>query len=127
MTTPNLSDIGTQAIQDLILNITNAKEFVLEQAPDIARQFVAYKIATNSVSVIFALICIGIVTVIIFKLKNIKLVDDDNAIFKYAGIFLLVCFYPLLGSWLIDAGDSLLLSTLAPKVMLLKELIHIVK
>ncbi len=37
----NLSSIGKQALIDLLNNLTQAKDFVLTQAPDVCQQYVA--------------------------------------------------------------------------------------
>lgn len=128
MTTPALSDIGAQAIQDLINNIASVKDFALEQAPEIARQFITYNIVWNSVQCILELICIGISVFLFFKFKNIDVKDNFDAdIGKTIGIFITAIAPIFLTVWFICSLKELLMCSLAPKVYLLQELIHLVK
>lgn len=51
-----LQKLGTQALTDLLANLTSAKEFILAQAPDICQQMVLLAIVKGCISAIWLLI-----------------------------------------------------------------------
>jgi hypothetical protein len=97
---------------------TNVFEFTKEQVPDIARQVLAWEIATQAVSVASAVIIL-IVAGVIFK-KGIKLLfgnKDDSGIpltiFPAAAITL--CSF-----WLFFSVQALIKPIVAPKVFIIE-------
>jgi hypothetical protein len=108
-------EIGKELAQELITLLKSTKDFVVEQAPDIARQILAWELYT---SMVWAAICVLAIVLCVFSMCN----SDDEGVIG-GGFFVtlvsLICFG-------IQISDIIKVKV-APKIFLLDYLMGIVK
>lgn len=74
--TDAIKQLGTQALQDLYANLTQAKSFAIEQAPDFCQQVISFQIACSIASTIAWLIGAFILATLAWKLRHVQ--DKDG-------------------------------------------------
>jgi hypothetical protein len=72
-----LQQLGVQALKDLYANLTQAKGFVLDQAPDFLRQVINWQIAQGVLSIIAAAVAVGVFIYVFRWLR--KNIDSEKA------------------------------------------------
>ncbi len=110
-----ITDIGVKAATDLLNNLTQAKAFALEQAPDVLQQMVALEIH----QCIFVMIGAGIVCIALWFI--VYKIDDAEAQLFVSGVSLL----PFIG--ILCKGYDLMSVMTAPKVFLIHALSKMVR
>ncbi len=120
------ADLGKEALRDLLGNLTQAKAFVLEQAPDFCRQLIARDMGLSLfLTLVWFVLCVGscVVGYQCVKLYHKHHQDDDYAPGAIIGFFLGAFFFSFM---CICAYDALYIY-LAPKVYLVEQLMKMVK
>jgi hypothetical protein len=124
----SFKQIGKQALQDLLNNLTQAKQFALAQAPDFCQQIVRHGVimpfATGCAILTAALATLSVTAYAIYR-SSLHVNVEANAD-KCSGWYFLVFFGALFSCILVGVGMNWLLDALsvrvAPKVYLVKKL-----
>ncbi len=113
-----LEQLGTQALQDLLTNMTQAKAFVLEQAPDVVREIVLLGRIQNTAEVMASLVFFVFALFLLFK--GIKEQEEPffmlGAFLSMGGIFLTMISF-----------SNAALVWFAPKLYVIKEIGELIK
>ena len=121
-----LKDLGAQALHDLYQNLTGAKQFVLEQAPDICQQMIAWQVAKGCVAL--SVFTIAAISLVFFVRGMAKAEAADKPPEPYAaGIAVsVVLLVAGLATSVIEGGLALQ-AIVAPKLYLLERIAALVK
>ncbi len=126
MTDPALTDIGKEALRDLLANLTQAKAFVLDQAPEFCRQLIARDVGLAvfgvGTCIVGAVICAFLSWVCIRGLKE----DDGNPGWITGSVFSIMGTIGALVGAFCCAYQGFYIY-LAPKVYLVEQLMKMVK
>ena len=118
---------ASSILQSVTDTVSKASTFAAEQLPDIAVQYVAYGRASATAFIVMGLLFLLVSWWLVFKVSimNVYKMGSDGRAF--AGIFggMLFAFAGL--AVVISNVNNFLLSWLAPKVWLIKELVQLVK
>jgi uncharacterized protein with NRDE domain len=116
-----------QLITELIRILTNTKNFVLEQAPDLTKELVQKEIIMSSIYTISSLLVITstivITRVIFLRTKDDSFVDRDFKRVRASAIGLTIGVIAL--SALFRSSEALITCIYAPKVFILEYLNHL--
>ena len=125
-----LSKLGTQALQDLYNNLTQVKNFALEQAPDIMQQWVHREIIGSLFLAGVGLLLIVTSWIVFFLLHNSYKkasprgnVDNEPYVIGYILLFGAPFLVGLI--ILITNLYKALLVYIAPKVFLIEQIRHL--
>lgn len=115
--TNSIKDISAQALQDLYANLTQGKEFVLAQAPDICQQIIAWQIAKGAVvAIAFLTVIIGSVFLIRWAYRTQK---RDELDVLFTGVACTMCTVFTFTIFICE-GASALKALIAPKLFILE-------
>lgn len=119
-----MEQIGKDFALELLNALKSTKLFVIDQAPDVLKQLVHWKLADNSLMVLVstALFCI----VIKYAKKFWKQTEDDGAA---QGVIILtsIVFSLIVGGLFLNSLFNLVQVLFAPKIFLLEYLAKLVK
>lgn len=102
------------ALTELIISTTDAKDFLLSEAPEVIHQLLTWKLVANSLS---SFLFTGITVLCFYLMFKCSRSDDDDALF---GFFLSGLFGILFGTISIGCVHDALQIWIAPKVYLLE-------
>ncbi len=123
---PDLKQLGTQALQDLLNNLTQAKGFVLSQAPEFCQQLVMRGAIDCAV---VGIGCICGIAALAFLLRLVRR-NWDNVdqvgVWVFGGIFGSFAFIGL-SVFLLASIRDFLCVCIAPKVYLVETLMRMLK
>lgn len=105
-----------EILAQLIQSAQNAKDFVVEQAPDVIQQLLAWHFWS---SVIWATICFAAVVGIVFAFKTILRHIDEFEGQVFVGFLGIICSVPFLVGLIYNVGTALQIA-IAPKLYLLE-------
>ena len=123
-----LSKLGTQALQDLYNNLTQVKNFALEQAPDVLQQWVHREIVGNLFLAGIGLLLIIFGSIAFFVIRNnLNKVKKNNERYDKSDFFMgfaLLSTGPLIVGIIITIINvyHALLVYVAPKVFLIEQI-----
>jgi hypothetical protein len=124
-----LSKLGTQALQDLYNNLTQVKNFALEQAPDVLQQWVHREIVGDLFLAGIGLLLMIYGSIVFFVIrnkmkKNGKDITSDDACFFGS---MLLSFAPFIVGIIMTIVNvyQALLVYVAPKVFLIEQIRHL--
>jgi hypothetical protein len=131
-----LKSLGTQALQDLMNNLTQAKSFAVEQAPEFCQQLIARGLwlngATGGVLLAIALVLLGVAAIsayIIHRECRDGIGESREGVMIpciFAAIISLVASIPTLICGLQYCRAALAVYV-APKVYLVEEIARMIK
>lgn len=123
---PDLKSLGTQALQDLLNNLTQAKGFILDQAPELCQQLVARGMYMPLAHAVIALIVVIVCSAII--LGGIMLIKKDRDWAEGAPILIIPLVGALFSTFVVfDKACTALSIYIAPKVFLVEEITRMLK
>lgn len=122
---PELKQLGTQALQDLLTNLTQAKGFILEQAPEFCQQVIArqyVELAGWAAWGLFLLTTGAIAAYFVHRDREHR--DGEITFLLSAG-----CAAPIFAGAFISIAQATNLIRLyvAPKVYLVEEIMRMLK
>lgn len=129
-----LKSLGTQALQDLMNNLTQAKGFVLEQAPEFCQQLVARGMAMRAMDCIGP--CVWLLVALImavccwaaaWKYRKSKWLFDDPPIFGLGLVGAPILTAAIAISSLMNSLRGYIAISVAPKVYLVEEIARMLK
>lgn len=121
----DIKSLSFQAIQDLLNNLTSAKQFAIEQAPDVCRQYVMYGIVSSLAGLVAMIVFMAIAIYVMIKFikfskENPYSMDDAGAVFSgvaAAGFIVGACAF----------SHTAILTLVAPKVYLIQEFSRLIR
>ena len=125
----SIQSMSVEAFKILLNNLTNVKDFVLEQAPDICRQIVVFGFASHIAYIVIALIVMTISCVAFSKCSKYSLdksMSPDDAFGCFlgaciAGCFVIACFVSICND-----AITLIKIIVAPKLYLIQYIMDLV-
>lgn len=124
-------EIGKELATELLKIVKNTKDFVVEQAPDVVRQLVQWKIYENTLCILFAG---GFIAMCVWALLKLKAkVEAKDSRYDWndpeCGMpaIMLIIGGLTLTVWLCDSAFELVKVGFAPKIFLLEYLAKLVK
>lgn len=133
---PDLKSLGTQALQDLLNNLTQAKGFILDQAPEFCQQLVARGyIMPLFVSLVCMCLCAAVAacTFLAFR-KACRIKKESGEAYARneeipleVGSFFGALATPLLLAISLCHAHTALYVYVAPKVFLVEEITRMLK
>jgi len=108
-----------EAAKLLLSTLTETKEFVLEQAPEIMQQMITWQITIGAVSVCMFLACFA--SFLVMFLKGIKAVESPSDMYTLCtGIALTFSGFTFV--FVLIEGTAALQAIVAPKLFLLEQI-----
>lgn len=121
-----IQSLSVEAFKLLLNNITNMKDFVIEQAPDICKQILVFGFASNIVYITLCVLFIATsLYVIKHIIKNVNIKDFDNFGILFFVIVLFIFSTVCFGIMIKDILE-LLKIYYAPKLYLIDYIMHVV-
>ena len=119
-----IEQLGQQAIQDLIANLSQAKSFSLEHAPDFCQQLLARDLLTAQIGLgvfgVLALLALANTVWLVFNCQQDRV--DAGGIVVLGGTATAVACFPAVFNLL-----TVISITVAPKVYLVEQLMEMVR
>ncbi len=124
---PDIQNLSKQALQDLLNNLTQAKAFAIEQAPEFCQQLINRGMWLPFVSFIgMAMVCVLLLvaTAVVYRAAT---KNDGDAVDKA-----FFCAFPVIGSIITaicasQCGMKALAVYIAPKVYLVEQITGMLK
>ena len=122
-----ITKLGADALKDLLTNLTQAKGFVLEQAPDFCQQMCTWAIVSSAIGLLLWILASAAAIVLVYRLRScvdaVGLPLISILIGILAGMFLFASF----AAGVLPAATDGLKAYFAPKVYLVEQITHMVK
>lgn len=141
--TDTIQSILIDALTDIHESAKGAKDFVLEQAPDIVQQYLVWYIAENVVELVISFLIAGVLFGVakhfVTKLSKSydNLPDTDRRLFDKADNTILSTLIKIFGMFIIPLiiicmstasnGVNIAKGVYAPKIVILESAAHVVK
>lgn len=115
-----LAKLGTQALQDLYNNLTQMKQFAVEQAPDVCREMVTWGVVKGSVAAIALATTTIVLAITLAVMWRIKDSDGDRIGPYLCPLFVMAFIVAMFIAWTPMACG--LQAYVAPKLYLLQQI-----